>query len=88
MVIVLIVVVVVLVLRAARDNKLGRFKFSISASLLKLCTFGNEVESQREWSGMRRAVLAMLADARVSGADSLGRGRGRRAPPAGTSGAM
>jgi hypothetical protein len=44
MVIVLIVVVVVLVLRAARGNKLGRFKFNISAGLLKLCTFGIEVE--------------------------------------------
>ena len=48
MVIVLIIIVVVLVVRAARDNKVGHFKFSISASLLKLCTFGIEVESQRE----------------------------------------
>jgi hypothetical protein len=48
MIAVLIVVVLVLVLRAARDNRLGRFKFGISASLLKICTFGIEVESQRE----------------------------------------
>ena len=48
MIAVLIVVILVLVLRAARDNRLGRFKFGISASLLKICTFGIEVESQRE----------------------------------------
>jgi energy-converting hydrogenase Eha subunit A len=47
-VVVLIIVVLVLVLRAAHDNKLGRFKFKISASLLKICTFGIEVESERE----------------------------------------
>jgi hypothetical protein len=47
MVIVLIVVVLVLVLRAARDNKLGRFKFRIYASLAKIFTFGMEVESQQ-----------------------------------------
>jgi hypothetical protein len=43
-----VVVVLVLVLRTARDGKLGRFKFSLSASLLKVCTFGIVVETQRE----------------------------------------
>jgi hypothetical protein len=46
--VIVLLVVIVLVLRAARDNKLGRFKFSISASVLMLCTSGIEVESQRE----------------------------------------
>ena len=43
-----IVVVLVLVLRAARDNKLGQFRFKLSATLLKIITFGIEIESQRE----------------------------------------
>jgi len=47
MVVVLIVVVLFLVLRVVRDNKLGRFKFKIHASLAKIFTFGMEVESQQ-----------------------------------------
>jgi hypothetical protein len=44
--VVLIAVLVLVVLHAARDNTLKRFKFRISASLMKICTFGIEVESE------------------------------------------
>ena len=43
-----IVVVLVLVLRAARDNKLRQFRFKLSATLLKIITFGIEIESRGE----------------------------------------
>lgn len=48
MAVVLIIVVLVLVLHAARDSKLGRFRFKISASVLKVGTFGMEVESEQK----------------------------------------
>jgi hypothetical protein len=44
-VIVLVVVTLVLVLHTACDTNLGRFKFNISASLMKIGTFGMQVES-------------------------------------------
>lgn len=45
-VVVPIVALVLVVLHVARDNTLKRFKFKMSASLIKICSFGIEIESE------------------------------------------
>jgi hypothetical protein len=42
----LTVALVLVALHTARDSTLERFKFRISASLMKICSFGIEIESE------------------------------------------